>query len=315
MDSEKQYLDDEPTQEGQIDLASIPIEFCTDEFISDFYLKQYEDKEKWLREQRVRNESHREELAKAVQAGILKDSNPETILQRSIYMAYKRKKVLIEFRKEIEIKKDSIMAEVAKRLGKYLPDWSPKNSKIFFTIEQSYTCWCKNNDAYINLLVFVDVDDPIEKLIQYLTHELAHLWMQEPYFVHGVIYPRGKDRLIYSLVNEGFALLNGSKSYIKELHEQQGRNYEEFTKESFEFINDRLTENNPQELEKMTKECTPCLDKIYLVGAKIVETVLEHDGMEKFRALIVRARKDPSLINKRYQEICEINQDLPKINS
>jgi len=313
MDSEKQYLDDEPTQEGLIDLSSVPIEFCTDEFIGDLYLKQYKDKEKWLREQRVRNELHREELVKAVQAGILKDSNPETIWQRSIGMANKRKKVLIEFKHEIEIKKDSIIAEVAKRLGKYLPDWSPKFAKILFTMEQSYTCWCKNNDAYINLLVFVDVDDPIEKLIQYFVHEMTHLWMQEPYFSQEAVYPSGKDRLIYSLVNEGFALLNGGKASIKELQEQLGRNYKEYTEESFAFINDRLTKNNPEEFEKMMQKESTCLDKIYLVGVKIVETVLEYDGVEKFRALITQARKDPSLIIKRYQEICEINKDLPKI--
>ena len=52
----------------------------------------------------------------------------------------------------------------------------------------------------------------------------------------------------------------------------------------------------------------------YVVGNEIAKVILQKDGIEPFKKLIIEARKNPAIFLQRYKEICSENIELPKID-
>lgn len=52
----------------------------------------------------------------------------------------------------------------------------------------------------------------------------------------------------------------------------------------------------------------------YVVGNEIAKVILQKDGIEPFKKLIIEARKNPAVFLQRYKEICSENIELPKID-
>ena len=53
----------------------------------------------------------------------------------------------------------------------------------------------------------------------------------------------------------------------------------------------------------------------YVVGNEVAKAVLWHDGIERFRELIVEVRENSLVFLQRYKEICKRETDLHKIDS
>jgi len=312
----------ESKKEGLINLSSLSFEFCDNDLVHTFYyekLRLLADKEKWLEENKDTLEQNKDEIAKAVEDGLIADAEPETIWQFQIDKAKKEQERVLAIKRELESRIDEIKREAAKRLGKYLPNWTAGKAKVVFTMNKMADFCIDRDIITVDLGRLLFEQDPTEKVKEGITHEIFHLWMleglewsdsgQDQTSVQAL-----KDRIIFKTVDEGLAVLIGGQSLEKH-HTSQGRNFAEYIKESFESFNRFLSENNRDKLEKIKDEEFQNMGHFYVVGNEIAKTILHHDGIEEFKKLIIAARDNPYVFLQRYKEICNENADLPKISS
>jgi hypothetical protein len=321
MESERQYPDEEQTKEGLIDLSSLTAEFCSDDDIREYLSNvncRYKDKDLWIRINTEFGffETQNKSILKDVEDGKLKDTNSETIWQFKVDEVVDEQQKFIQMKKEIFQMMDEVMIDVAKSLGKFLPDWKlPHGPKIFFTLS-GHSDYRLENDTNIivNLKFLINKTDRKESLRKGLTHELFHLWMNKDGLVSVYEDPlyTEKQYLINRTINEGLACLLSGDS-LKEHHEGQGTDYQEFINLSFAFYNNTLAAKDIIKLKEKIRIGLKNMGYIYVVGHVVVSTILKHDGMEKFKEFILQAPKNPSALIQRYKEICELDKDLPKI--
>lgn len=91
-----------------------------------------------------------------------------------------------------------------------------------------------------------------------------------------------KDQIIFKTIDEVLAVLISGQSLEKH-HISQGRNFTEYIKQSFDSFNHFLSEDNRDKLEKYKDEEFKDMGHFYVIGNEIVATVLQNDGIEKFR--------------------------------
>jgi len=309
-------------KEGLVNLDSLSFEFCEDNLACDFYdekLGVLKNKGKWLEENSDKLEQNKEKIKKAVKDGLIADANPETIWQFQIDKAKEWQEKVLAIKNELENRIDEIKTEVVKRLGKYLPDWTAEKAKIVFTINEKADFCIDRDTITVDLGRLLFEQDPAEKVKEGISHEVFHLWMSEGQEWSDseqdeVSEQDLKDRIVFQTVDEGLAVLISGLS-LENHHVKQGRNFAEYTKESFESFSRFLSEKDREALEKTKDEEFRNMGHFYVVGNKIVATLLQHDGIEKFRERIVDARENPSVFLQRYKEVCDKNEDLHKINS
>ena len=324
MDSEVSYNVEkqELKKEGLINIDALSFEFCNDGLIHDFYeekLRELENKEKWLKNNRKKLEQNKKKIKKAVKNGLIANTNHETIWQFQINKAKEGQEKVPTVKNELMGRIDEIKMAVIKRLGKYLPDWTAKTAKIVFTMNEDADFCIDGDIITIDLSRLLFEQNPTEKVKQGISHEVFHFWMSEgqewPNSEQSEISDQNlKDRIIFGTINEGLAVLISGQS-LSNHHTKQGRDFLEYTNESFSSFNHFLSEENHESLEKIQDEEFQDMGHFYVVGNEIVSTVLQYDGIEKFRAQIVDARDNPSIFLQRYREICDRNKELCKINS
>ncbi len=307
-------------KEGLINLDSLSFEFCDDNLAHNFYnekIRSIEDKEKWIKENKNKIEQNKDKIAKAVEDGLITDTNPETIWQFQIDKAKKAEKGVLRVKNELEGRIEEIKAEVDKRLSEFLPDLSPDQAKIVFTMNEKADFCIDNNTITVDLERLLFEKSPIEKTKEGITHEVFHLWMSEKSEWSDSEQDEAsdqslKDRIIFKTVDEGLAVLIGNQS-LEAHHAQQGRSFTEYKEESFESFRHFLSERDREILEKIKEEEFQNMGHFYVVGNEIARAVLQNDGMEKFREHIVEARDNPTIFLQRYKEICNENNELLRI--
>jgi len=270
----------ESQKEGSINLDALSFVFCKDDFVRNFYnekLRELEDKAKEGQE-----------------------------------------KALV-IKNELENHVDEIKAEVTKRLEKFLPDWIVDQAKIVFTMNEGADFCIDRNTITVDLGRLLFEQNQTEKVKEGITHEIFHLWMSE-----GSEWSDSeqdeisdqvlKDRIVFKTVNEGLAVLISGQA-LETHHTKQGRNFVEYRNESFESFNRFLSEKDREALEKIKDEEFQKMGHFYVVGNEIAKVILQKDGIEPFKKLIIEARKNPAVFLQRYKEICSENIELPKIDS
>lgn len=312
----------ESKREGLINLDALSFEFCDNNLIHNFYdvkLQELEDKAKWLEDNKAQLEQNKEKIAKAVEYGLIVDFQPETIWQFQIDKAKDGQEKVITIKGELENLIDEIKDEVAKKLGKFLPDWSPDKAKIDFTMNERADFCIDNDIITVDLGRLLLEQDPLEKVKEGVTHEVFHLWMSEKSewsdAEQDEVFDQAlKKRIIFKTIDEGLAVLVSGQS-LERHHTKQGRYFAEYIEESFKVFNDFLSESDRKRLEKIKDEEFKNMGYFYVVGNEIAKAVLRHDGIERFRDLVVDTKDNPSIFLQSYSEICDKNTELPKINS
>ena len=324
MNPEKSQNIEQPESqiEGSINLDTLSFSFCENDLVRNFYdekLRELEDKTKWLQENKEKLERNKDKIAKAVEDGLIADAEPKTIWQFQVDKAKKGQERVVAIKSELESHVDEIKNEVAKRLGKFLPDWSPDQTKIVFTINEKADFCIDRDTITVDLGRLLFEQDSTEKVNEGVAHEVFHRWMSEESEWSDseqdeVSDQALKESVIFKTVDEGLAVLISGQS-LEEHHIKQGRDFAGYTKESFESFNNFLSENDRERLEKIKNEEFQNMGHFYVVGNEVVKIVLQHEGIEKFKKLIIDARNNPSVFLQRYSEICDEDNKLPKINS
>lgn len=311
----------ESRQEGSVVLDALSFEFCGDDLVRDFYgkkLREMEDYTKWLEDSRENLEQNREKIAKAVEDGLLNDPEPETIWKFQADKARESQEKVLAIKKEIESRIKEIRDETGRRLGKFLPDWFPGEARITFTMNEKADFCVEGETVTVDLGRLSFEQNPVEKVKEGLAHEVFHLWMKEK---NKRPDPERSDetdddlknQIISRTVDEGLAVLVSGQS-LAEHHQKQGRDYQEYIAESFEFFREFLAQDDGAELEKINEKEFRNMGHFYVVGNEIAAAVLRQDGMEKFRGQIVEARDNPPVFLGRYRKICGKNAGLHKID-
>lgn len=155
----------------------------------------------------------------------------------------------------------------------------------------------------MNRLIFAD--DLRETVAEGIAHETFHHWMKE-----GCVsrkYSREsiqdmKDMAIGNMADEGLAVLvSGMK--LENHHVKKGRDYEKYTKESFDVFDDFMKETYLEKLKETVSEGFRDRGHFYVVGNEMAKTILREIGMDEFRKLIIETRKDPNIFLRKYDEI------------
>jgi len=311
----------EPKREGLVNLDVLSFEFCADDLVHDFYDKkvyELEDKETWLEKNQEKLEQNKEKIAKAVKDGLITDSQPKTIWKFQVDKAKEGQEKVIAIKSEIESHVDEIKDEVAKKLGKFLPDWSPDQAKIVFTMNEKADFCIDSDTITVDLGRLLFEQDPTEKVKEGVAHEVFHLWMSEKSEWSDSKQDEVSDkdlidRTIFKTVDEGLAVLISGQS-LETHHTKQGKNFTEYKNESFESFNHFLSEKDCESLEKIKDEEFQNMGHFYVAGNEIAKAVLQHDGIDKFRELIIDVRNNPSVLLKRYREMCDTNTELSTKN-
>lgn len=312
----------ESKREGLVDLDALSFEFCENNLVRDFYeikLSELGDKEKWLEENEEKLKQNKEKIAKAVENGLIADSRPETIWQFQVDKAKEGQEKVLETKSELENRVDEIRNEVAKRLGKFLPDWTADQTKIVFTINERADFCIDGDTIAVDLGRLLFEKNVTEKVKEGITHEVFHLWMSEKSEWSDskqteVTVQILRDRIVFKTMDEGLAVLISRQS-LEDRHTKQGRDFTEFRKESFESFNRFLSTEDREVLEKIKDEEFQNMGHFYVVGNEIAKTVLQHVGIKSLKKLIIDARENPAVFLQRYEEIHSKNIELPRINS
>lgn len=311
----------ESAENSSINLDKLSFEFCDNDFMHNFYsskLKELENYTEWFRNNKKLLGENKEKLAKAVEDGVIENSQPETIWQLQIDRAKASQEKAISLKETFERTVHEIKDEVAKRLSKFLPTWAPEKVKIVFTVNEKADFCIDNGVITVDLDRLLFEQNPIEKVKSGATHEIFHYWMAENSKWSDSKQDKApdqelKDQIIFRTIDEGLAVLISRQSLEKH-HTDRGINFIKHTKESFDSFNDFLLEDNRVDLKKYKAEKLKAMGHFYVVGNEIVKTVAKHVSPENFRKLITESRDNPSIFLQKYKELCDEHIELLKIN-
>jgi len=321
MNPEKPYNEKlESQREAVINLDALSFDFCEDDLVGNFYdekLRELEDKTKWLQENKAKLEQNKEKITKAVEEGLIANAEPETIWQFQVDKVKDGREKVLAIKNELESRIDEIKADVVKRLGRHLPDWTAEKAKIVFTMNEKADFCIDRDTITVDLGRLLFEQNPTEKVKEGITHEVFHLWMSEgsewsDSEQDEVSDQALKDRIVFKTVDEGLAVLISGQS-LETHHKKQGRDFAGYRNESFESFNRFLFEKDREALEKIKDEEFQNMGHFYVVGNEIVKAILQNDGIEPFKKLIIEARKNPAVFLQRYKEIGNKKTELPKI--
>jgi hypothetical protein len=311
----------ESQREKVINLGALSFNFCENDLVGNFYdekLRELEDETKWLQENKAMLEQNKDKIVKAVEDGLIADAEPKTIWQFQVDKAKEGQEKVLAIKNELEGRIDEIKADVIKRLGKYLPDWTAEKAIILFTMNEKADFCIDRNTITVDLGRLLFEQNPTEKVKEGITHEVFHHWMSE-----GLEWSDSeqdevsdqalKDRIIFKTVDEGLAVLISGQS-LETHHTKQGRDFVEYRNESFESFNRLLSEKDRGALEKIKDKEFQNMGHFYVVGNEIAKVILQKDGIEPFKKLIIEVRKNPAVFLQRYKEISGENIELPKID-
>lgn len=247
-----------------------------------------------------------------------------------LWRRYSRKHILpaqrkLELIESLRPKIKTLLESAADQLGKYLPDWKAPAVAIHFLPESNADFRISDEAIYVGLPQLAHEKNPEASLVSGLAHEFFHAWMADREDDYPPEVQKGRsgndkeltaseERNFYTwkTVDEGLAVYTSAGgALLHEHHEEQGRNYENFKKDSFGFFERMLRETNHDELLAMRKPGLNNMGHLYVVGYHIVESVAQSVGPEAFRSVVVAAKQRPTSLIDLYQK----KNLTPRINN
>ena len=282
---------------GRMDFSSVAVSFCDDRDIEGFYErkdKEWRDFEEWKRKNSERMVAARERIRAAVSAGILADENPETIWNFEKEEMCRKKEMVSGRRDELAQRREELLRLCEERLWQWLPDWTPRGGvEIYFVLNEKANFWVDGKKIGADLLRMADQTDFFERTVCGICHELFHVWMFEGLEEAKEYTPR--EKILYRIVDEGLAVFVSGQS-LREHHESQGREYDEYKKESFDFFEKFRETEDEEVLREMQKEGFEASGYFYVFGYETVRELFEEMGAARFREMMQTVRDDPKRI-------------------
>lgn len=296
----EQFFQREKQAESIVDLSKIKMIYISDKEIDVYYaqeIEKVENRENWIakNEQRINKES----IKRGFEEGVIPEESIEAVWQ----YVYNRKLGEVEkvkkLRDKIELELSGTLQDVSLRLAKFIPIWKPEKINIEFTINERAN-FCNDQTGKkvtIDLVRLTACDDVEEKLINGLVHELVHCWMKEGKDEKEM---SDKDNALFGIAGEGLTTYI-AKDDLQSHHGKNDAEYAEYKKESMALFQELLTESESADLEKYFEEFEN-MGRFYVVGNEIVKTVVEKIGIEKFRELLLKIRKNHMILFEEYEK-------------
>ncbi len=231
--------------------------------------------------------------------------------------------------RELADKTEEIKEAIARRLGKFLPEWRLDRTVLNLTITELGNWTIK--DVKNRTIIEGDLEtaalsgDPFESIVRGATHEIFHLWMEEKHRksekkawyaedLSGLSDQELKEKMIFTTIDEGLASKICDQSLEQSLsgvYEPQGKDYAEYVRESFWIFNEFIKAANRDELNKFFVK--NLFTNFSVVGNEIAKIVLEKVGIDNFKKMIEGARNNPGVFFDAYKAICVKNPELPEV--
>ncbi|MFA6586241.1 MAG: DUF5700 domain-containing putative Zn-dependent protease [Candidatus Paceibacterota bacterium] len=306
------------TQKENINLSKLSFNFCDDTFIEEYFIsriREMEDKYQWIEKNREKLMAHKNEVDDLIKNGLIQDGNIETIWQYRLDRYKKDHERVLKVKSYLESNIEYIRENVAKKLSIFFSVFDLKKTNVNFTINKKAD-FCVERDIIVDLVRLGVKNNPLQDAINGITHESFHVWMGEKSdWRDSNIDEKSdldiKNQIVFRMIDEGLAVLVGGQS-LGEHYERQGKKYEDCIQESFSTFNILLNEQNLKESYKKGdgfKNMGYC----YVVGNEICKTILNKEGIENFKKLILETKENLQKLIELYQEICNSNEKLPKI--
>jgi hypothetical protein len=309
---------------SKIDLSNVVTWFIKEENISKFFMKRMKKIESWPKPT-TENQMIRSFL----------EENKNSALKNCANYANHFNENLKNIRRKIP----EILKEVAQNLGEYLPDWTAPKTVIRFLIydKKNSSAFIRGNQIFVNLL-----SNGNEKLlIESITHELVHRWMQPVYkkqpknlrlwlALSNYILPICKFRIDHEEDFPFKVILDPLLLLIMENRSErirQANSWEKICRTIDEGLAQMLSGNKekddtsicigeaffeslflPSDVREVMREDIETdgfrgLACLYDYGLHLAETVKEEIGMKKFRKLTIACRENPMAMVEAYNRI------------
>lgn len=196
-----------------------------------------------------------------------------------------------------------ILKEVSVRLGKFLPKWKLKWAKIEFKINEG-SDYCINDFNFITVDLgrLAHGDDFIENVMAGLAHEISHVWMTEiERELDTDSFHAMKKQAKFGTMTEGLAILF-SKQDIKKMQSEKGRDYGDYSKESFAMLKKLLESKDLNEMGKIREKGFKDTGYFYVAGYEMAKKILEKVGLEEFRNLLSEFKSNPDRFFEEYDK-------------
>lgn len=178
----ERFLIPESQKEDEINLSALTFDFISDDEVTSYCkgkLYELEDRDKWITENEEKIEQNKENILKAVNEGLIPNSEPETIWQLQIKETENKQENILRLKKELENNIEFIKQGVIKKLAEFLPNWNLKEAAINFTINEKSDSCVNGSNIMIDLSRLAMEENPIETTVHKITHEIFHIWMSE----------------------------------------------------------------------------------------------------------------------------------------
>jgi hypothetical protein len=310
----------ESTRENSVELSSLSFNFASDEKIGQYFEKKLSETgtlEKWHEKNQEKLEKAKPQILKAVEEGMIPDDRPETLYNFQLRKLREGETTTIKIKNELEARSEEIRQEVANRLSKFLPVWRPTEGSAKFKMDENANFKISGKTITADLGRLIFEKDYFERVVSGITHETFHLWMsegKEDKKRSQLSLTELKEHIIFRTIDEGLAVIVSEES-LRQFHEERGRNYSDYIQESFTTFNAFIAMKDRQELEKVENQEFRNMGHFYVVGHEVAKTVLERQGMEEFRKLIIKTKEDPNVFFAEYKKLCENDSSLPKIET
>lgn len=289
-----------------VDLSNLKIGFWNEQKITEHYKNKLEEIgniNKWLEKNKLDIERNKDAITLAVEQGLIKDNSMKSVHEFGIKKLKFEQKKAIEIKNILETKSPEILKEVSNRLGKFLPGWKFEWAKIEFVInESSDYCISEFNFITVDLGRLTHKDNFIEDATAGLVHEISHIWINEierkwdSDSLHAM-----KNQVKFGVMAEGLAVLFSKQDIIK-MQIEKGRDYEKYSQESFSMLKQLLKSEDLDEMDKIREKGFKNAGYFYVTGYEMAKKILDEIGLEKFRQLLFKFRKNPDVFFEEYEK-------------
>ncbi|EKE18772.1 MAG: hypothetical protein ACD_9C00242G0002 [uncultured bacterium] len=289
----------EKEKESNIDLLLVKVDFIADTEI-DLWCSQKiaesKDMASWIKKMEDDDKLKQEDIDWALKNGMIAQNTKQAVWEYVHAKDIGRRVAIEKIRNEIEQKLKFIMRQSASMLEKYLPDWKPENLVINFTTNESANFCIDVKNITIDLNRLSENPNAINDVINGITHELFHAWME---IEKSDLSER--ELILRGIAGEGLAVFIGNQN-LENHHTERGKNYEKYKIESMKLFEEFILTKEGDDMEKY-EDAFKDMGHFYIVGNEIVNAVVQKVGIEKFRELLPKIKEDASALFKEYDKI------------
>jgi hypothetical protein len=307
--------DGAPTRESspcKIDLSQTVFDLPNENDIEGYKGSQIKNFDTQIREWLSYLKTRPDYTKRAAAGGIRNDEDAIARLTPEFDRKQKREIEAIEsVMRDIMPDTKIILDEAAIVLSKYLPDWTAKGITVKMVPKGNYDYRVSGQNIYISLAHLGYEKDKRGSLRTGFAHEFFHIWITDSNTPQPSTYLENDPDIeemrmfgIFKTINEGLAVhVSGGGEMLRQHHEMQGRNYDEYKKQSFEFFDKMLTEADRATLLAMRGPGQDNMGHLYVVGQHIVSELEKRLGLDEMKKYVVTAKTDIKVLIDKYDEL------------